>query len=135
VFFLQGHDLELGTNCLGPFLLTHLLQDILRKTARNPNTKLDSVRTVWTSSFIHSARPGGAIFFDDKGRVNSLDDAMENYLQSKTGSVFLAHEWGLRLGTDRIVNMVSSSSAMNTVYLRGPFADLRVECQPGPHED
>jgi hypothetical protein len=45
--------------------------------------------------------------FDNSGKVNALDDPMDNYFQSKVGSVFLAHEWGLRLGVDGIVNMVS----------------------------
>jgi retinol dehydrogenase-12 len=103
----QGHDLELGTNCLGPFLLNHYLEPILRKTANASNTE-GAVRVIWVASMLTVGTVPGGIIFDSKtGQPKVLSDAMKNYMQSKVGNVFLANESAKRLGKDGIICLVS----------------------------
>ncbi|KAL2813090.1 NAD(P)-binding protein [Aspergillus granulosus] len=82
---VQGHDLEMGTNCLGPFTFNDLLLPLLRHTAAN--APKDSVRVVWLSSIIaHGVVRGGFVFDDQTGAPAVLKDALENYMQSKVGN-------------------------------------------------
>jgi NAD(P)-dependent dehydrogenase (short-subunit alcohol dehydrogenase family) len=45
---MQGHELQLGTNCLGPWLFTHHLLPVLQKTAAE--APKNSVRVTWAAS-------------------------------------------------------------------------------------
>lgn len=102
----QGHDLEMATNCLGPFILNHLLQPILIRTAHAESSP-DRVRIVWLSSMITVSVPPGGIQFDMKSdSPKVLKNAMQNYMQSKVGNVFLASEAAKRLGRDGVISMV-----------------------------
>lgn len=103
----QGHDLQMATNCLGPFLLNHSLEPVLIRTAK-ANSTPDSVRIVWVSSIINFWIPPGGISFDEKtGSPKVLKSAMPNYLQTKVGNVFLASEAAKRLGRDGVISVVS----------------------------
>lgn len=52
--------------------------------------------------------PQGGIVFDEKtGAPKVLKNAMENYMESKVGNVFLASEAARRLGGDGIISLVS----------------------------
>ncbi|KAI7228492.1 hypothetical protein KC330_g7889 [Hortaea werneckii] len=105
----NGHDLELGSHCLAPFLLCQLLQPVLEATAswhrfsctaegcaelkdhlKGPSNSVAStdsgVRIVWVSSFISQA-PKGGVQFDERTGAPRLLKVMENYLQSKAGEV------------------------------------------------
>jgi NAD(P)-dependent dehydrogenase (short-subunit alcohol dehydrogenase family) len=44
----QGQELQLATNCLGPYLFTQLLLPVLTSTAKS--TDSGAVRVIWTSS-------------------------------------------------------------------------------------
>ena len=104
----QGHDLEMATNCLGPFLFNHFLEPMLKRTAHADSTP-DRVRIVWLSSFITAAPtvpPGGVQFDEDSGSPKVLKNAMQNYMQSKVGNVFLASEAAKRLGREGIISVV-----------------------------
>lgn len=46
----QGYDLEMGTNCLGPFLLNKLLEPVLFSTASHEAP--GEVRVVWVTSLL-----------------------------------------------------------------------------------
>lgn len=49
---VQGHEIQLGVNCLGPFLLTKLLTPTLLATAADKHDSLtNEVRVVFVSSF------------------------------------------------------------------------------------
>ena len=101
----------MGTNCLGPFLLNYQLQEVLTRTAKRTGVEAGAVRTVWLSSFISgSLKDGGMVFDSATGSPKVLPDAMENYMESKVGNVFLAHEWGKRLGGDGVISMVRISA-------------------------
>ena len=83
----QGHELQLATNCLGPYLLTQLLLPLLRATgARAPAA---AVRVVWSSSIVVdlSAPRGGFLLSDI---ATPARDPQANYANTKTGNWFLA---------------------------------------------
>lgn len=98
----------MGTNVLGPFLLTRLLQPLLRKTAAS--MPAGSVRCVWVSSMIAFGAPKGGIILDEKtGVPKVLCNAMENYMHSKVGNLFIAKEASQR-DKDGILHVVSPSN-------------------------
>jgi retinol dehydrogenase-12 len=90
----QGYELQLGTNCLGPFLFTQLLLPILRQTAASspPN----SVRVLFTGSLVAElSTPKGGINFDD---INHEKTGSQNiaYGQSKVGNIIVGNEFARR---------------------------------------
>lgn len=95
----------MATNCLGPFLLNHFLEPVLKKTAAS--CEPDSVRTVWLGSLFNVGTAAGGIVFDEAtGAPRVLKNAMQNYMQSKVGNAFLAAESARRLGSDGVVSLV-----------------------------
>lgn len=96
----------MATNCLGPFLLNQLLEPILARTALAEATP-DHVRIVWVSSMITASVPDGGIQFDKNGNPKVLKNAMQNYMQSKVGNVFLASEAAKHYRKDGVISMVS----------------------------
>jgi len=87
----QGHELQLATNCLGPFLFTQLLLPSLHAAMEEQSSTPGSVRVVWTSSQIVdlSAPTGGPAMADI---ASPPPDKTQNYVASKTGNWFLAAE-------------------------------------------
>ena len=102
----QGHDLELGTNCLASFLLVSLLQPIMHNVASHFCHPNQSIRVVWVSSLLNMSTPHGGVQLDSNGVPKQLK-AMENYMQTKAGVYLLAHEFSQR-------QHQSSSSAPST---------------------
>ena len=97
----------MATNCLGPFLLNRLLEPILTRTAQAEQSP-NSVRIVWLASMITASVPPGGIQFDSQsGTPKVLKNAMQNYMQSKVGNVFLASEAAKRLGRGGVISMAS----------------------------
>ncbi|MCJ1404313.1 hypothetical protein MMC11_007538 [Xylographa trunciseda] len=99
-----GHDLEMGTNCLGPFLFNRFLEGILKSTAASapPN----SVRIVWLASMIAFATPPGGVLWNEKTQQpRVLTNTMENYMASKAGDAFLASECAKRLGGSGVISV------------------------------
>lgn len=84
----QDHDLQFGTNCLGPHLFTKFLHPILKQTASTspPN----SVRVLWAASMaIQVLCPPGGVKLDESGKVVDISQQL-NYGQTKVGNVLLA---------------------------------------------
>lgn len=102
----QGYELQLGTNCVAPFLFTKLLTPILTETAKT--APKDSVRVVWTSS------NAAEIFAPKNGvEMGNLDykeekGAWHKYGVSKAGNVLHASEFVRRFGGEGIVSVVSA---------------------------
>ncbi|KAJ5218444.1 short-chain dehydrogenase [Penicillium cinerascens] len=86
----QGHDLQFGTNMLGPFLFTKLLMPIMVETAKTAAP--GSVRVTWAASLaIQILSPnGGGLVLDESGAPKIFDSQQTNYGQTKVGNVFLA---------------------------------------------
>ncbi|KAI9851150.1 MAG: hypothetical protein M1838_004359 [Thelocarpon superellum] len=116
-----GHDLELATNCLGPFVLSRLMESILRRTASSGVAPPHTVRVVWVSSMIHTYEKG--IEFDARGDPRVQAKAMDNYMQTKVGQVFLATKEAERLGPDGVTCVSLHPGLMRTElqrHLPGP---------------
>jgi retinol dehydrogenase 12 len=97
----------LATNTIGPFLLTKLLEPILLRTARQ--SVPGSVRIVWVASIIALGSPKGGVVWDNRtGAPKLFKDPSTNYMQSKAGLVFLAHEYARKLGRAGIISVVKS---------------------------
>ena len=111
----QGHELHMGTNCLGPFLFTQLLLPQLRAAVKD--SPKDSVRIIWTSSgIVDTNAPKGGIVLSDLGTISP--DPNLNYALSKTGNWFLASEFAKRVGGDRIVSITQNPGNLRTAAWR-----------------
>jgi retinol dehydrogenase 12 len=91
---MQGHELHMVTNCLGPWLLTHFLHPILSSTASisPPNT----VRVSWAGSVVidlYSPKNGMTLTTDGAPDLPP-DDRQQLYAISKAGNLFYASEYG-----------------------------------------
>ncbi|CAL5873974.1 uncharacterized protein PFLUO_LOCUS8259 [Penicillium psychrofluorescens] len=85
----QGHELQLATNCLGPYLFTQLLLPTLKSTAKH--TSPGSVRVVWTASIVvdvSAAKEG--VNLEELLQPNT--NPQRNYENTKVGNWFLAHD-------------------------------------------
>lgn len=109
---IQGHDLEMATNCVGPYLLTKLLEPILIQTAAS--SPRFSVRIVFVVALMQFFSPATAMEFDSNGTPKVLpgDNYMksqpgDNYMQTKVGGTWLAAEFANRLGSKGILSVVS----------------------------
>ncbi|XP_033119985.1 retinol dehydrogenase 12-like [Anneissia japonica] len=83
----DGFEMNWGTNHLGPFLLTNLLLDLLKKSAPS--------RIVNVSSIGHSS-PKVKIRFDDPNLKNNYD-VNYAYSQSKLANILFTNELARRL--------------------------------------
>lgn len=113
----QGHELQLGTNCLGPYLLTQALLPLLTKTASSSPTA--SVRVLWAASIaVHVACPQPhGIIIDDDGRPT--DQGIEsNYGQTKVGNVFLARYFAKLTEKNGVVHAVFNPGNLRTELQR-----------------
>ncbi|KAH7374071.1 putative short-chain dehydrogenase [Cadophora sp. MPI-SDFR-AT-0126] len=111
----HGHDLEMGTNCLAPYLLTVLLEPILIHTAASSPSL--SVRVVFVVSLLQLV-PAGAMSFDSEGAPKVLPKAMDNYMQTKAGGTMLATEFAKRLGSNGILSVSVHPGLMRTELQR-----------------
>ncbi|UQC87177.1 uncharacterized protein CLUP02_12679 [Colletotrichum lupini] len=123
----QGHELQIGTNALGPYLLTRCLEERLRATARLEGMPKESVRVVWVASMISLGAPKGGIIWDDATDAPKLSgDSMSDYMQGKVGCVFLADEFAKRVKDDGIVSVSVNPGLVKTELQRHAPAAMSV---------
>ncbi|KAL8388214.1 hypothetical protein RB595_009377 [Gaeumannomyces hyphopodioides] len=114
----QGLDLQLGTNCVGHFLLTRLLTPALVATAASAPPA--SVRVVWVSSSaaeLLSPSPGGL----DVGNLDykKKDERGEvRYGVSKAGNYLHAAEFARRLRAQGVVSVAVNPGNLETELTR-----------------
>ena len=93
----QSHELQMGTNCLGPFLFTKHLTPLLQRTAAS--SPAGSVRVTWAASLATMFSPKGGVAFDEQtGGPKVHGDRFTDYGQSKACNVLLAREYQARYG-------------------------------------
>ncbi|KUI62037.1 hypothetical protein VP1G_09163 [Cytospora mali] len=113
----HGNELQLGTNCLGHYLLYQLLLPILTKTASSSPTA--TVRVAWAASVavnIAAPKPHGVIL-DDDGRPK--DQGVKfNYGQTKVGNVFLAREFAKTTPQTGVVHAAFNPGNLRTELQR-----------------
>ena len=104
----QGYDMQLGTNCVGPFLFTKLLTPTLALTAASELP--GSVRVVWVSSIateLYSVKYGMDVRKLRGKEYEGNPDSLEMYGISKAGNYFHAVEYARRHKSEGIVSVVS----------------------------
>lgn len=99
----QGYELQMGTNCLGPFLFTQLLTPLLEKTAASSSP--GSVRVTWAASMATMFSPKNGVAWDENtGGPKAHDNPGVNYAQTKAANVLLAREYQAQHGEHGIVS-------------------------------
>ncbi|KAK4216896.1 hypothetical protein QBC37DRAFT_77699 [Rhypophila decipiens] len=116
----QGHDLQIATNCLGPFLLTQLLHPLLQTTAREfPES---SVRVVWLSSqAVDLISPKNGFSVQDIQGNPSSSSPMDpglGYVISKLGNWYMSSEFARRYENDKIISVAANPGSGNTNLFR-----------------
>ena len=125
----QGHEIHMGTNCLGPYLLTKLLLPILTETAKS--APKNSVRVVFTSSgIIDLAGPPSGVSFAELEPGKHSGDVSRNYSGSKAGNWFLASEFDQRYAKDGIVAVAQSPGTLRTPGWNGTSWLMRAMMAP-----
>ncbi|OAQ92093.1 short-chain dehydrogenase protein [Purpureocillium lilacinum] len=110
----QGHELQLGVNCIGPFALTKLLTPRLVAAART--SPKDSVRVVWVSS---SAAEGvnPATFMESLAKIQTLGQ-LDQYSLSKLGNYLHAAEHAARYKADGVLSVSLNPGALDSEFWR-----------------
>ena len=130
---VQGYEAHIGTNCLGPFLLTQLLLPILNRTAdMSPQA---SVRVVFTSSgIVDMTGPVGGVSLAELTPGKHPKDKSHNYSASKAGNWLLASEFNKRPGKDRVLFVTQTPGTLKTKgWDRAPWA-MRLLMTPFMYE-
>ncbi|KAJ4247764.1 short-chain alcohol dehydrogenase [Fusarium torreyae] len=113
----QGHELQMGTNCLGGYLLSRLLEDLLVVTTRIADK--GTVRVIWLASTLQMGTPkGGLIWDEDKKEPKVVKDQMDNYMMSKAGNLLLANETAQRLGPAGVISVAVNPGFLKTELQR-----------------
>ncbi|KAM0550325.1 hypothetical protein ACHAPJ_008996 [Fusarium lateritium] len=111
----QGYEIQLGTNCLGHFLLTKKLTPLLISTSRTSSR--GAVRIVWvSSSAAEAATPREGVPLDNLD-YHSDQSAMYKYGVSKAGNYYQATEFAKRYQDTGVVSV-----ALNPGNLRSDLA-------------
>lgn len=102
---VQNHELQIGTNCLGPFLFAKHLTPLMDETASS--SPEGSVRVTWAGSLaVDAISPTGGISFTDASTGGpKVLGVQPNYGQSKAGNLFLASESARRYGKSGVVHV------------------------------
>lgn len=128
----HGHDLQVGTNCLGPYLLYRLLSPLLAQTAASSPT--GSVRVAWAASIaVHVACPQPeGMHLDESGCPKDLGVSL-NYGQTKVGSVFFARHFSATTPDNGIVHVAFNPGNLRTDLQRHwtGFSAWMTVCGPG----
>ena len=121
----QGYELQMATNCLGPYLFTKLLTPLIEKTANLSDTPNGSVRVTWAASFgADMLSPPGGVSLDADGNCipDPKNNQQTNYGATKAGNVFLATEFARRYPLNGSTGKGIVSNAWNPGNLRTELA-------------
>ncbi|KAL3478676.1 hypothetical protein BJX99DRAFT_103288 [Aspergillus californicus] len=114
----QGYELQLATNCLGPFLFTQMMLPLLDAAVQQNESSPGSVRVVWLSDQVAelNSPPEGIVMTE---LSNAPQDPLRNYLNSKVGCWFLSTELARRFGHEHgIISVAINPGAANTNLLK-----------------
>lgn len=113
----QGYELQLGTNCIGPWLFSQQVLPVLQKTAAS--APKDSVRVTWAGSLAAWYAPKNGVAFDSKSGAPKISRIKGvNYAQSKAGNILLAAEFAKRYGKDGIISVSWNPGNLKTELQR-----------------
>ena len=101
----QGWDMQLGVNCLAPFLFTKLLTSVLRATAKSAPP--GSVRVMFVaSSATYLFAPVGGVELDKLKDQSRDHPALYMYGVTKAGSALHALQFAKMYGRDGVIAVV-----------------------------
>ena len=127
----QGHELQLATNCLGPYLFTQLLLPQLHAAAES--SPPGSVRVIWTSSLmVDLSAPTGGVHISDLASPPPNNQA-KIYAESKAGNWFLASELARDVGQQGILSVSQNPGNLKTNLLRHAPKMMRLTSAPLLH--
>ncbi|KID72775.1 Short-chain dehydrogenase/reductase [Metarhizium brunneum] len=129
----QGHELQLATNCLGPFLFTKGLVPILKETALA--SPPGSVRVIWASSITANLlSPAGGVKLGEDDAPQTSSSQSTNYGQSKAANNFYAAEFSRRHEADGILSLAFNPGNLATELCRhlGPVELLTAKIVSHP---
>ncbi|KAH8687940.1 hypothetical protein BGZ60DRAFT_394871 [Tricladium varicosporioides] len=116
----QGYEMQMGTNCVGPFLFTKILSPILVSTAKI--APKGSVRVVWvSSSAAEGLSPAGGVplpFSQFSGEEYERKGGMYRYGVSKAGNYLHAAEYARRFRDSGIVSIGLNPGNLNSELYR-----------------
>lgn len=130
----QGHEMHLGVNCLGPFLLTKLLTPTLVATAKDEATAPGTVRAVFLTSF-------AADIFSEKDTIVDMDNldfqngknAKYRYGVSKAGNWVYGFEMSRRYKSEGIIGLGVNPGNLKTDLFRQQSAVFRALTGPAAY--
>lgn len=112
----QGYEMQLGTNNVGPFLFTKLLQPALVAAARTAPPA--SVRIVWvSSSAVRRFAPTGGVELANLDYASERS-AWQKYGTSKAGNIFHATEYARRFGDTGVLSIALDPGNLATDLYR-----------------
>lgn len=112
---VQGYELQLATNVLGPHLFTQLLLPTLRNTAKS--LPPGSVRVIFTSSIADQVQaPKHGIELSELEKPNP--DPQHNYTLSKLGNWYLADALAKQAGGDGILTVTQNPGNLRSNLTR-----------------
>jgi len=111
----QGYELQLGTNCIAPFLFTKLLTPILIETAKS--SPPGSVRVVWLGSSITEQSPKNGIPLDNLDYKKD-QAAWTKYAVSKAGNYYYGTEYAKRYKADGVYSLSCNPGNLKTPLQR-----------------
>ncbi|KAH8199620.1 hypothetical protein TruAng_006213 [Truncatella angustata] len=121
----QGHELALGVNCVGSFLLTRLLTPALIAAAKDAPG--NSVRVIWLSSFgLEQFAPEGRGIDMDNLDYHQPKPGIERYGISKAATWLLAAEYARRHEPDGIVSVAVNPGNLHTELARDQGIALKL---------
>jgi NAD(P)-dependent dehydrogenase (short-subunit alcohol dehydrogenase family) len=124
----QGHELQLATNCLGPYLFTQLLLPQLQTAAETSPSC--SVRVIWTSStMVDLSAPAGGVHIPDLTSP-PVNDQTKIYVESKVGNWFLASQLARDVGRHGILSVTQNPGNVKTNLLRHAPSIMRLASAP-----
>lgn len=113
----HGNELQIGTNCLGHYLLYQLLLPLLTKTAASSPTA--SVRVAWAGSIaVHLVAPQPQGIIVDGDGCPTDQGVQPNYGQSKVGNVFFAREFAKATPETGVVHVAFNPGNLRTELQR-----------------
>ncbi|KAI2466607.1 short-chain dehydrogenase [Annulohypoxylon bovei var. microspora] len=127
----QGIELQLATNCLGPFLFTQLLMPLVKTTAATAPPS--SVRVIWTASnIVELSAPTGALVMSELD--NPPQDQSRVYTNSKAGNWLLSAELARQAGPSGVVSVaLNPGTAYTNLFRHTPsvwFFAYPLMCNP-----
>ncbi len=112
----DGHELTFAVNHLGPFLLTHLLTDLLVASAGAGD---DGARIINVSSGAHHAATGRRAVAIEDLPVAGTRSSPRNYGASKLANILFTVELNRRLADDGVIARALHPGVVATNFGRG----------------